>query len=111
MMDWFIGYIDDRDLAILVVTLSALFAVVAIVVILTAMRHRARIELDQYGKFRGSGPAKSFVCPDCLNRSYAPSHVEKRWCPKCQKVAPKRIKAQKLPKPPRWLTDDLILGG
>jgi len=99
--------LDDR-LIVLIACLGAAALIVAPFVILTAMRHKSRLELDHYGKFRGSGPAPSFVCPDCLTRTYAPSHIARRWCGRCEKSFAER-KAANVEKLPRWLTDDLGL--
>ena len=80
------GLVLDNILIFLVIGL----AIGACVIMLMLMRHKARVELDHYGKYRGSGPAKSFVCPECLTRSYAPSHIARRWCAKCEKSFPER---------------------
>ena len=69
-------------------SLARVGGVVGPLIMLSLMRHKDRAELDHYGKYRGSGPAKSFVCPECLTRSYAPSHVARRWCAKCDKTFP-----------------------
>lgn len=77
---------------------------------LQGLQHADRVALDHYGKFRGSTPAKSFVCPDCLRRTYAPSHIARRWCERCKKgfsekghVNAELIRSE-LP-PPRWFLD------
>lgn len=80
----------DNILIFLVVGLALGASVVTPLMMLVFMKQRDRVELDHYGKYRGSGPAKSFVCPDCLTRSYAPSHVARRWCAKCEKSFPER---------------------
>jgi len=80
----------DNILIFLVVGLAIGICVATPAIMLVLMRHKDRAELDHYGKYRGSGPAKSFVCPDCLTRSYAPSHIARRWCAKCAKTFPER---------------------
>lgn len=80
----------DNILIYLVVGLALGTCLVTPLVMLVFMKHQGRVELDHYGKYRGQGPAKSFVCPDCLTRSYAPSHVARRWCGKCEKSFPER---------------------
>jgi len=101
---------DDSNILTLLAIVTLIFALLAPIVALTVIRQKARVELDHYGKFRSSMAAKSFVCPTCLTRSYAPTHIEKRWCMKCQKTAPERPK-NKIAKAPRWFTDDLKLDG
>ena len=99
----------DNLLIILVIGLALTVSVAAPVIGLFIMRHKDRAELDHYGKYRGSGPAKSFVCPECLTRSYAPSHVARRWCARCQKgflpanTGGEKIEASR--KEPRWLAE------
>jgi len=80
----------DNILICLVIGLALGACIVTPVVMLAMMRHTDRVNLDHYGKYRGSGPAKSFVCPDCLTRSYAPSHVARRWCGRCEKSFPEK---------------------
>ena len=82
----------DNLLIFLVIGLAAAVCLVTPVAMLVLMRHKDRVELDHYGKYRGAGPAKSFVCPECLTRSYAPSHVARRWCAKCEKSFPEKKK-------------------
>ena len=53
-------------------------------------RHSARFELDTYGRPSGIKPLISFVCPDCLHRSYAQQHIRDRFCLKCNKSFPER---------------------
>lgn len=48
-------------------------------------RQRARYKLDNYARPPGIKPLSSFVCPDCLHRSYAPKHIEQRYCQRCDK--------------------------
>jgi hypothetical protein len=69
------GLILDNTLVFLVVGLAIAGCVAAPLIMLAVMRHQERIKLDHYGKYRGAAPAKSFVCPDCLTRTYAPSHI------------------------------------
>ena len=79
-------------------------------ILLLALRHHERVALDHYGKYRGSGHAKSFVCPTCLSRSYAPSHIARRWCAKCQKDFPAMVRAvapSQASALPSWFTEDL----
>jgi len=78
----------DNILIYLVIGLALGACVLTPLAMLVFMKHQDRVELDHYGKYRGRGPAKSFVCPDCLTRSYAPSHVARRWCAKCEKSFP-----------------------
>ena len=78
----------DNLLIVLVIGLAMAGCVIVPLLMLSLMRHKDRAELDHYGKYRGSGPAKSFVCPECLTRSYAPSHIARRWCAKCEKTFP-----------------------
>lgn len=101
---------SDSTLIVLVAAIAVVVAVSAPLVILAALRHKARVELDHYGKFRGSGAARSFVCPECLTRTYAPTHIQKRWCAKCEKSFPERTRA-KIEKSPPWFTDDLAPRG
>jgi hypothetical protein len=75
----------DSLLVPLVIGLAVAAVVFLPLLGLMIIRHKDRLELDHYGKYRGSGPAKSFVCPECLSRTYAPSHVANRWCSRCQK--------------------------
>ena len=84
------GLVLDNILIFLVIGLAIGACLVMPAIMLMLMRHKARVELDHYGKYRGSGPAKSFVCPECLTRSYAPSHIARRWCAKCEKSFPER---------------------
>lgn len=80
----------DKILIFLIIGLALGVSLFTPLLMLVMMKHRDRVELDHYGKYRGGGPAKSFVCPDCLTRSYAPSHVARRWCAKCEKSFPER---------------------
>lgn len=80
----------DNILIYLVIGLALAASVLTPLVMMVFMKHQDRVELDHYGKYRGQGPAKSFVCPDCLTRSYAPSHVARRYCGKCEKTFPER---------------------
>jgi len=82
----------DNLLIFLVIGLAAAICLITPVAMLVLMRHKDRVELDHYGKYRGSGPAKSFVCPECLTRSYAPSHIARRWCARCAKSFPEKPK-------------------
>ena len=101
-----IPFVSENMLIIAVAVAATVVALAAPLVILTAMRHKARVELDHYGKFRGAAAARSFVCPDCLTRSYAPTHIRDRWCVKCEKTAPERVRV-KVDQTPPWFTDDL----
>jgi hypothetical protein len=80
----------DNLLVYVVIGLALGICVFSPLLMLVLMKHKDRVELDHYGKYRGAGPAKSFVCPDCLTRSYAPSHIARRWCGKCEKSFPER---------------------
>lgn len=80
----------DNLLVYVVIGLALGTCVFSPLLMLVLMKHKDRVELDHYGKYRGAGPAKSFVCPDCLTRSYAPSHIARRWCGKCEKSFPER---------------------
>jgi len=101
----------DNLLVLLVIGIAGAAAICIPLLGLAIMRHSDRIALDHYGKYRGRAPAKSFVCPDCLARSYAPSHVADRWCAKCQKSFPKTSEAARDKKrwdmapAPRWFED------
>lgn len=75
----------DNLLIYLVIGLAIGACVLIPFMMLVLLKHQDRVELDHYGKYRGNGPAKSFVCPDCLTRSYAPSHIARRYCGKCEK--------------------------
>jgi hypothetical protein len=74
--------------------LGILLAIAAIASIGTAVgyllleRHQARFKLDNYGRPPGVKPLKSFVCPTCLKRSYAPQHIKDRYCAKCNRSYP-----------------------
>jgi hypothetical protein len=76
----------------LIVALGAAACVILPFFMLLFMKRTGQVELDHYGKDRGSGPAKSFVCPACLHRTYAASHVAERWCTRCNKNHPEKIK-------------------
>jgi len=78
----------DGILVPILIALGLAAIVLAPIISLVILRHQSQVALDHYAKFRGSGPAKSFVCPACLTRSYAPSHIARRWCAKCQKHYP-----------------------
>lgn len=80
----------DNILIYLVIGMALLLCLATPVIMLMMMKHRSRVELDHYSKYRGSGPAKSFVCPECLRRTYAPSHVARRWCAHCEKTFPEK---------------------
>jgi ribosomal protein S27AE len=80
----------DNVLIYLVIGLALGACLFTPLMMLVFMKHQDRVELDHYGKYRGQGPAKSFVCPECLTRSYAPSHVARRYCGKCEKSFPER---------------------
>ena len=75
-----------------VIGLGVILCLVVPFIMLVVIKHEGRIELDHYGRYRGSSAAKSFVCPDCLHRSYAPSHILKRWCARCAKSFPEKLK-------------------
>ena len=93
------GISDLDDILIyLVVGLALGACLLTPLMLLVLMKHKDRVELDHYGKYRGGGPAKSFVCPDCLTRSYAPSHIARRWCAKCDKSFPERKPNESAPK-------------
>jgi len=88
--------IDDLVVAALIALLVAMI-VVAPYLSVAILRHGSDAALESYGKYRGSGPAKSFVCPSCLNRSYAPSHIARRWCVRCEQSFPEEyISANKI---------------
>jgi len=80
----------DNVLIYLVIGLALGACLFTPLMMLVFMKHQDRVELDHYGKYRGQGPAKSFVCPECLTRSYAQSHVARRYCGKCEKSFPER---------------------
>jgi ribosomal protein S27AE len=80
----------DNILIYMVVGLALGACIITPLMMMVFMKHQDRVELDHYGKYRGQGPAKSFVCPDCLTRSYAPSHIARRYCGKCEKTYPER---------------------
>lgn len=84
----------DNILIYLIIGLALGACLLTPLLMLVLMKHQDRAELDHYGKYRGGGPAKSFVCPDCLTRSYAPSHIARRWCAKCEKSFPERKKSE-----------------
>ncbi len=75
--------------------LGILLAIAAIVSVGTGIgylvmeRHRARYKLDTYGRPPGIKPLSSFVCPECMHRTYAPQHIANRYCIKCEKSFPK----------------------
>ena len=79
----------------LVIALAGVLCLAVPLVMLAFMKHKSRVQLDHYGKYRGSAPAKSFVCPECLHRSYAPSHIARRWCARCAKSYPEVLKVLK----------------
>lgn len=89
MLDGGLMYLGNGALYLLV-AIGVVGALLFPLVMLLLMKHKGQVELDHYGKYRGSGPAKSFVCPACLKRSYAPSHIAKRWCSSCNKSFPER---------------------
>lgn len=80
----------DNILLYLVIGLALVASVATPLLMMVFLKQQDRVELDHYGKYRGQGPAKSFVCPDCLTRSYAPSHVARRYCGKCERTFPER---------------------
>jgi ribosomal protein S27AE len=84
----------DNILIYLVIGLALGACIITPLMMLALMKHQDRVQLDHYGKYRGGGPAKSFVCPDCLTRSYAASHVARRWCGKCEKSFPEKEQAE-----------------
>ena len=84
----------DNILIYLIIGLALGACLFTPLMMLVLMKHRERAELDHYGKDRRRGPAKSFVCPDCLTRSYAPSHIARRWCAKCDRSFPERKKSE-----------------
>jgi len=89
----------DNILIYLVIGAAVAVCLITPFVMLLTMKHKARVELDHYSKYRGSGPAKSFVCPECLRRTYAPSHVARRWCVQCDKSFPEKGGKEKSWKP------------
>lgn len=84
----------DGFLVPILVALGLATILIAPFVSIAILRHESQAALDNYGKFRGSGPAKSFVCPSCLTRSYAPSHIARRWCAKCERSFPEASEPQ-----------------
>ncbi len=70
--------------------LAIVAAGVAVISYILLERHRARYKLDNYGRPPGIKPLVSFVCPDCLHRSYAPQHVRDRFCLRCNLHFPER---------------------
>lgn len=80
--------IIDDVLVPALITLGLLTLVAVPYVAVAILRHSSQAALDSYGKYRGTGPAKSFVCPACLTRSYAPSHIAARYCSRCQRNFP-----------------------
>ena len=90
MLDGAMMYVGDHLIYVLVAA-SAFLCVAVPFVMLAVIKHKGRIELDHYGKYRGGAAARSFVCPDCLHRSYAPSHIAKRWCARCEKDFPEKL--------------------
>jgi hypothetical protein len=85
----------DGLIVYLMVGLVLTACVVVPLCMLVMVKHKSMIELDHHGKFHGKAAAKSFVCPHCLRRSYAPSHIERRWCARCEKRFPERAKSQR----------------
>jgi hypothetical protein len=66
-----------------------------VVAYLLFARHRARFQLDNYGRRPGLTRLTSFACPECLHRSYAPQHVRDRFCIRCNKSFPEREQGRK----------------
>ena len=91
MLDEALFYLGDK-LIYAVIALGALACIVVPFLMLVFIKQRGQIELDHYGKYRGNAAAKSFACPECLHRSYAPSHIAKRWCARCAKSFPEKVK-------------------
>jgi ribosomal protein L37E len=80
--------------------LGGLFVFVAI----SYHKYRSEVELTHYGSRKGGAPLTSFVCKECLHRSYAPRHIRDRYCAKCDKSFPEALKIwspEQRPTPPR----------
>jgi len=91
---WIDFNIDSTAILALMILVIVVACAFAAVLAITIARRSAAAELAHYG---GSARRlKSFVCEVCLHRSYAESHIRRRYCARCDKTYPETPKVLKL---------------
>ena len=91
-----IGFnLDSFGVFVIVIGLISALSFWMCIVVISATKHRAAIELANYGGSRR--PLSSFACKVCLHRTYAKSHIVRRYCARCDKCYPDRPKIWKFP--------------
>jgi hypothetical protein len=86
---------EDPSLLYLFLVLGALTLSVSFGLLMVYLsKQKAAIELAHYGSKRR--PLNSFVCKVCLHRSYAVSHIKRRYCARCDKTYPEKAKIWRL---------------
>jgi len=94
---WIDFNIDSAGLLLLTALIMTLLSAAIGAAAISVFRHKAAAELANYS---GSGrQLSSFVCKVCMHRSYAKSHIERRYCVRCDKCypeAPKILKFQEI---------------
>ena len=83
---WIDFNIDSAEMFLIVIAAVLVGSVFICVFLVSVSKHRSAAELAHYG---GSlRQPRSFVCGICLHRSYAESHIKRRYCVKCDKHFP-----------------------
>ena len=83
---WIEFNINSAAMFLIVIAAVFLMSVWICLFLISISQQRAAIELANYG---GSlRQPRSFVCRICFHRSYAASHIERRYCVKCDKSFP-----------------------
>lgn len=91
---WVEFNVGSTEMAVLIVLIVVLASASAAVIAVSIARRSAAAELAHYGF--GPHRLRSFVCRVCLHRSYAESHIRRRYCARCDKTYPDEPKTWKL---------------
>jgi len=91
---WLGEYEDSTAFYLIVAFIAFMLAAAAFVLAIYLAKQKAAVELAHYGGRHG--PLNSFVCKVCLHRSYAASHINRRYCARCDKTYPEKAKIWRL---------------
>ncbi len=83
------------QLIYVVIGLGVALCLIVPLVMLAFMKNAEKVALDNYGRHPGQARLASFSCPTCLHRSYARSHIERRYCVRCDRTYPEKPKIWK----------------
>lgn len=87
---WIDFNVGSGNMVFLAITFVFLLSASACILAISISRHSAAAELAHYGGSRRK--LSSFVCQVCLHRSYAESHIRRRYCARCDKTFPEAPK-------------------